>query len=191
MYVILVDNANAGLDFLAVKAITSIMNGMQPTLTFICTTADDTKALAAAIGRVVRGGDVFTFHSDLGGGKTTFVKGLAAGMGVTNTVQSPTFTISQIHKADRGLELHHFDFYRLNNDPGIVRAELAETLTQLNAVTCIEWGDVVHDVIPEAHIDVNITTPHEEDRVIGFSVPQEADHIHQALLKYRDQGKIA
>ena len=163
---------------------------MQPTLTFTCKTADDTKALAAVIGRVVRGGDVFAFHSDLGGGKTTFMKGLAVGMGVTDMVQSPTFTISQIHKAERGLELHHFDFYRLN-EPGVVRAELAESLVQPNAVTCIEWGDVVHDVIPEAHIDVTITTPNEEDRVIGFTLPHTAEHIRQALLTYKDQGKLA
>ena len=163
---------------------------MNPTLTFICKNADDTKALAKAIGEVVEGGDVIAFHSDLGGGKTTFVKGLAAGMGCTDTIQSPTFTISQIHKAERGLELHHFDFYRLN-EPGIVRAELAETITQPNSVTCVEWGDSVHDVIPESHIDVKITTPHEEDRIIEFIIPEAADHIRQALLKYKDQGKLA
>lgn len=167
------------------------MYGMQPTLTFTCKTSDETKALAEVIGRAVQGGDVFAFHSDLGGGKTTFVKGLAKGMGSTDTIQSPTFTISQIHKAERGLELHHFDFYRISNDPGIVRAELAETLTQPNAVTCIEWGDSVHDVIPDRRIDVKLTTPHEEDRVISFTIPEAAEHIRQALLKHKDQGNLA
>jgi tRNA threonylcarbamoyladenosine biosynthesis protein TsaE len=164
---------------------------VKPTITFTCKTADDTKALAAVVGAAVHGGDVFAFQSDLGGGKTTFVKGLAKGMGATDTIQSPTFTISQIHKAERGLELHHFDFYRISNDPGIVRTELAETLTMPYTVTCIEWGDSVHDVIPDRRIDVEITTPHEEDRVVAFTIPEAADHIRQALLKYKDQGKTA
>src|ERR1700738_2881383 len=89
------------------------------TFNFTCTTATDTQALAKTIGAAVKGGDVFAFKSDIGGGKTTFVKGLAVGMGVTDVVQSPTFTISQIHQAKRGLELHHFDFYRLN-DAGVM-----------------------------------------------------------------------
>ena len=78
---------------------------------FVCRSAEETKKLAATIGSVVRGGEILAFHSDLGGGKTTFVKGLAQGMGVKDIVQSPTFTLSQLHKADRGLELHHYDFY--------------------------------------------------------------------------------
>jgi tRNA threonylcarbamoyladenosine biosynthesis protein TsaE len=157
---------------------------------FVCPTVDDTKALAAVIGGVVKGGDVLTFTSDIGGGKTTFVKGLATGMGVTDLVQSPTFTISQLHKAERGLELHHFDFYRLD-DPGVVAAELAESLVQSNAVTAVEWGDVVHDALPASRIVVSITTPHDEDRVISIDCPANAEHIRQALQGYQEMGKVA
>ena len=157
---------------------------------FVCKTVDDTKALAAAMGKVLRGGDVITFQSDLGGGKTTFMKGVALGMGVTNVVQSPTFTISQLHKAERGLELHHFDFYRLD-DPGVVAAELAESLAQPNAVTAVEWGDVVHDVLPKEHIVVSLTTPHDEDRIITINCPPAADHVRMALQHYKEQGHLA
>lgn len=163
---------------------------MNPSFRFTCKTAEDTKALAAAIGRAVKGGEVIEFKSDLGGGKTTFVKGLAMGMGVTDVVQSPTFVISSLHQGERGLELHHFDFYRLN-DPGIMSAELAETLTQPNAVVAIEWGDIVHNILPKDHITISLSTPTEETRVIGIEVPKTAEHIRAALQTYKEQGNIA
>lgn len=148
---------------------------------FICRTTNDTKALGQALGRVVRGGEVIAFRSDLGGGKTTFVKGLAKGMGVTGVVQSPTFVISQIHSAERGLELHHFDFYRLN-EPGIMRAELAESLAQPNAVVAIEWDDIVHDILPKDSLRVTLRA-HKEDeaRTISIVCPSKYDYIVKTL----------
>lgn len=150
---------------------------------FTCNTAADTQRLAKTIGTAVKGGDVFAFKSDIGGGKTTFVKGLAVGMGVTDVVQSPTFTISQIHKADRGLELHHFDFYRLS-DAGVMRAELAESLAQPNAVVAIEWGDIVHDILPNDEIIITLrSTDNDETRHISIDVPADKPHIATVLKR--------
>jgi tRNA threonylcarbamoyladenosine biosynthesis protein TsaE len=137
---------------------------------FVCKTEDDTKSLAEMLGKAVKGGEVIEFHSDLGGGKTTFMKGFAVGMGVTDVVQSPTFSISQLHKAERGLELHHFDFYRLD-DPGVVRAALAESLAQNDTVVAVEWGDSVHDVLGDKVISVTITVQDDDARVITFKLP--------------------
>lgn len=156
--------------------------------TFACPAVDDTQALAAAIGGAVKGGDVIELSSDLGGGKTTFVKGLARGMGVQDVVQSPTFTISQIHRAGRGLELHHFDFYRLN-EPGVMRAELAESLAQPNAVVAIEWGDIVHDILPESRLSAHLSVPQGETRVITIKVSQE--YIAKVLYNYQHRGRFA
>lgn len=152
---------------------------------FVCKTADDTKAVAAVLGRAVKGGEVLAFHSDLGGGKTTFVKGLAEGMGSTDLIQSPTFTISQIHQAERGLELHHFDFYRLD-DPGIMRAELAESLHQNNAVVAIEWGDIVHDILPTDAIAITLhMQADDESRVITIKCTPKTEYIYKALQNYQ------
>lgn len=158
------------------------------TFTFTCITIEDTQTLAAAIGAVVKGGEVLVFHSDLGGGKTTFVKGLAKGMGVTDVVQSPTFTISQIHVASRGLELHHFDFYRLG-EAGIMSAELAESLAQSNAVVAIEWGDIVRSVLPEHYIHVTLRVQDSEARRVIIECPQSASHVIKALQNYQ-QNKV-
>lgn len=162
---------------------------MKHNFTFSCPTIADTQAVAAIIGGVVQGGDVLEFTSDLGGGKTTFVKGLGRGMGVKDVVQSPTFTLSQLHKADRGLELHHFDFYRLD-EPGVMSAELAESLNQPNVVTAIEWGDIVHNILPKNRVTINLSVAqNDETRIITINCPQE--HIAQALYNYQQNGKIA
>ncbi len=163
------------------------MAGME---TFICHSTEETKLLAGVIGRAVRGGEVFAFHSDLGGGKTTFVKGLAEGMGVTDIVQSPTFTLSQLHKAKRGLELHHFDFYRLN-DAGVMRAELAESLAQSNAVVAIEWGEIVHDILPADVIGVKLAVQDDESRAITVTCPPKYEQLCMVLQNYQQNRKIS
>jgi tRNA threonylcarbamoyladenosine biosynthesis protein TsaE len=163
-------------------------NNLPTQFTFSCPTVADTQALAAVIGEAVMGGDVLEFTSDLGGGKTTFVKGLAKGMDVQDVVQSPTFMLSQLHKAGRGLELHHFDFYRLS-EAGVMSAELAESVIQPNAVVAIEWGDIMHDVLPQHRTTISLSVPTEETRIIKISGAPE--HIARALYNYQQNGNVA
>jgi tRNA threonylcarbamoyladenosine biosynthesis protein TsaE len=164
---------------------TPTMTNMQ-TFTFTCPTIEDTQALAAVIGSAVKGGEVIELTSDLGGGKTTFMKGFAKGMGITDVVQSPTFTISLIHPAPNGLELQHFDFYRLT-EPGVMKAELAESLEQPNAVVAIEWGDIVHDILPANRITVDLTVPADETRTITITC-QDGD-VSNSLHNYQQNGQ--
>ena len=163
-------------------------NNMSAPFTFTAPTIADTQAVAEVIGRVVKGGEVVELTSDLGGGKTTFMKGFARGMGVTDVVQSPTFSLSLIHKAARGLELHHFDFYRLD-EPGVMKAELAESLAQPNAVVAIEWSDIVHDILPADRITINLSVPQDETRVIKITCQHE--YIAKALYNYQQNGHTA
>lgn len=157
-------------------------------LAFTCKTVDDTKSLARAVGEAVRGGEVLAFHSDLGGGKTAFVKGLAVGMGVEGVVQSPTFSLSQIHRGRDNLELHHYDFYRLT-DAGVMAAELAESLAQANTVVAVEWGDIVHDVLPADCIQVTLSTdPESEARTITLAIPARLNYIIEALQNYQQKA---
>jgi tRNA threonylcarbamoyladenosine biosynthesis protein TsaE len=157
---------------------------------FACKTEEDTKRLASELGKAVTGGEVLEFHSDLGGGKTTFMKGFAVGMEVTDIVQSPTFSISQLHKAGRGLELHHFDFYRLD-DPGVVRAALAESLAQNDTVVAVEWGDSVHDVLGDEVVSVTINVQDDDSRVFTIKVPAKFEHLAQALQNYQQNRTVA
>jgi len=90
--------------------------------------------------------------SDLGGGKTTFVRGLARGLGSHDKVSSPTFTLNRIYRAG-DWQIHHFDFYRLN-EPGVVAAQLEESLHDSKAITVIEWSNIVADVLPDGRLTI-------------------------------------
>jgi len=140
--------------------------------------AEATIKLGSTVGAKLRGGEIFEFVSDLGGGKTTFVRGLAEGFGSNDPVASPSFTISYVYGRPDGKELHHFDFYRLE-DPGIVASELAEVEGDENVVVAVEWGELVHNVLPDERILVSIANSSETDRVITFTYPPAFSYLFE------------
>lgn len=129
-----------------------------------------TKELAQKLGSTLKGGEVFELVGDVGAGKTTFVKGLAAGLEVDDEVQSPSFTISRVYDARDGIQLVHYDFYRLS-DPGIMANELEEMIHDPKTVTVIEWADIVEGVLPENHFRISFESPTETSRRI--TLPDE------------------
>lgn len=127
------------------------------------------------MGGRLRGGEVIVLMSDLGGGKTAFVRGLARGMGSSDHVASPTFTISREYKA-KDRTLYHFDFYRLS-EPGVVAAELEEFVDDPKAVVAIEWGEIVQGVLPDDHLQVRITRTGDNSRRIDMTYPPSLDYV--------------
>lgn len=107
---------------------------------------------------------VIELVGDVGAGKTTFTRGLAKGLGVAEAVTSPSFTISKRY-AFPGGELVHYDFYRLDN-PGIMRDELGETLSEPNSVVVVEWGGDVADLLPEHKYHLEIKLNEDGSRTI-------------------------
>lgn len=143
------------------------------------TSSDCTEQLAEQLASQLRGGEVLELISDLGGGKTTFTRGLARGLGSLETVASPTFTISRVYEAG-SLHIHHFDFYRLH-EAGIIAEELAEVLEDNQAIVVVEWADVVQDVLPTERLTITIEKTPEDSRIITFKVPKRLAHIKEAL----------
>lgn len=136
---------------------------------------DDTARLAEAIGGRLRGGEVIELISDVGGGKTTFVKSLAKGFGSSDSVASPSFTISREYvSGDK--TMHHFDFYRLN-DPGIVANELAEVVGDEHAVVVVEWADIVEDVLPVEHVTIHIKSTGDTAREFEIVYTQSLAYL--------------
>lgn len=125
---------------------------------------EETMRLALLLGKKLVGGEVFELVGDVGSGKTTFTKGLAEGLGVEDDVQSPSFTISRTYQGRDGLELHHYDFYRLS-DPGIMRYDLAESTEQSHVVTVVEWAETVADVLPQDRTTIVIA--YDEENLAG------------------------
>lgn len=112
---------------------------------------EEMNRFASQLGGYLKGGEVIELTGDVGTGKTTFTKGLAEGLGVTDDVQSPSFTISRVYKARDGLELHHYDLYRLI-EPGTIQYDVAESVNDPKVVTVIEWGETVEGVLPKDRI---------------------------------------
>lgn len=112
-------------------------------------------ALASDFAKRLKGNEVIELIGDVGAGKTTFTKGLAEGLGINETIQSPTFTISREYSFGQKQRLVHYDFYRLNQ-AGIMREELAETVNDPNALVVVEWADVTADVLPKNRVTVRL-----------------------------------
>jgi len=159
-------------------------------ITVVTSSLDETLRFGAALGAHLRGGEVLELVSDVGGGKTAFVKGLARGLAIDEVVQSPTFTISRLYHARDGLELHHFDFYRLP-EAGVVAAELAESLQQPHAIVAVEWGDVVHDVLPEVRMTVRISATTETARRFTISLPKTYEYLLDTLNEWAHPRRLA
>lgn len=121
-----------------------------------------TQLFAKLLGAQLRGGEVFELVGDVGTGKTTFVKGLASGLGVADDVQSPSFTISRLYDARDGLKLSHYDFYRLP-DAGIMSYEIAEMVADKAVVTVVEWAESVASVLPDDRIQIEFFYGANED----------------------------
>jgi tRNA threonylcarbamoyladenosine biosynthesis protein TsaE len=130
-----------------------------------------TASLAERLGALVRAGDVIGLAGPLGAGKTAFVKGLAAGLGVDpRTVVSPTFTLINEHHGGR-LPLYHVDLYRLDHVSDLTELGLEE-LVSGGGVCAIEWLDRFPDVAPTAWLQVGIAITGETSRrltVRGFA----------------------
>ncbi len=101
------------------------------------------RALAAEL----RAGEVVAIDGDLGAGKTHFVKGLAAGLGHTGEVTSPTFTLVHEYTGGR-LPLYHFDFYRLESEDEVLRIGLDDYL-ESGGIAAIEWAGKFPALLPK------------------------------------------
>lgn len=107
-------------------------------------------------------GDVFCLIGDLGVGKTVFSKGFGAGIGVDDTINSPTFTIVQVYDEGR-LPFYHFDVYRIADEDELLEIGFDE-MVDGDGVCLIEWADLIPNSLPEHYTEVRI----EKDLDQGF-----------------------
>jgi tRNA threonylcarbamoyladenosine biosynthesis protein TsaE len=115
-----------------------------------------TRRVAARLGRLVAPGDVLALIGDLGAGKTTFVTGLAGGLGIPDgvRVQSPTFTLVNEYGGGR-LPLYHVDLYRLERHADLDELGLEEYL-EGHGVCAVEWFDRFPDLRPDRYLEVRL-----------------------------------
>lgn len=125
-----------------------------------------TQALAARLATVARPGDLLCLWGDLGAGKTQFAKGFGVGLGVTDTITSPTFVLMAEY-AGR-LPLFHLDLYRLDDAREAFAGGLLDE-REATGVTLIEWPDRMWDVLPATRLDVAIDGVGDAPRTIRLS----------------------
>lgn len=121
----------------------------------ISTSEKDTFGIAKAFAGTLKGGETIVLSGELGAGKTVFVKGLAAGLGITDEIVSPTFALFNEYSGRLGL--CHFDVYRLSSGREAYEAGLTEQFGRQDCVSCIEWGENIASVLPADAIEVKIT----------------------------------
>jgi tRNA threonylcarbamoyladenosine biosynthesis protein TsaE len=148
-------------------------------LTIVSKSDKQTEDIAADIGTQLIGGEVIELVADLGGGKTTFVRGLARGIGSSDHVSSPSFTISNEYKGKK-LRLIHFDFYRLG-EAGLVENALVEFLGKPGVVVVIEWADIIKQVLPEKRLSINFRVINEESRELILTYSKSLDYLVRGL----------
>lgn len=115
----------------------------------------DTYELGKRIGETAEAGSVITLIGDLGVGKTVFTQGLAAGLGITEPVNSPTFTIVQIYEGGR-LPFYHFDVYRIGDVSEMDEIDYEDCFYG-EGVCLIEWADLISEILPEKYTRVTIS----------------------------------
>ena len=130
----------------------------------VSTSSANTEQIGHELGMRCKGGEVIELVSDLGGGKTTFVRGLAAGIGSTDAVASPSFTLSREYKA-ADKTLYHFDFYRLKDQSEAMDMGYEEYFYSGN-YCFIEWPEKIADLLPDSYTGVHIKVINAHSRQI-------------------------
>ncbi len=125
----------------------------------------ETIALGRKFAGSLRGGEVVLLCGGMGAGKTHFAKGVAKGLGVTQTVTSPTFTIHNIYEGR--LTLNHFDFYRVNVEEA-GELGLDDFFGKKGGVCLVEWGENVTSLLPKNTVKIKITALDQNTRSIEF-----------------------
>ena len=123
---------------------------------------EETHALGKRLGAEAKPGDVYTLVGDLGVGKTVFTQGIAEGLGITEPVSSPTFTIVQVYEEGR-MPFYHFDVYRIGDIEEMDEIGYEECFYG-EGVTLIEWSSLIREILPDQVIRITI----EKDLEKGF-----------------------
>ena len=123
---------------------------------------EETFELGKKIGEAAKPGQGYTLNGDLGVGKTVFTQGVAAGLGITEPVSSPTFTIVQVYEEGR-LPFYHFDVYRIGDIEEMEEIGYDDYFFG-EGICLIEWAELIRDILPEKRIEITI----EKDLTQGF-----------------------
>ena len=130
----------------------------------ITKSAAETRALGEKLAGRLQPGDVLLLEGDLGAGKSELTRGIAKGLGVAETVTSPSFTILNVYESGR-CPLYHFDWYRLESSEELYELGMDEYLGG-DGIAVVEWPGRCPDAVPESAVRIRMTAAGENERLI-------------------------
>lgn len=138
---------------------------------YITQTPDETKEIGRKLSASLKGGEIFALSGDLGAGKTTFVQGIAEGLGISTRVNSPTFIIMRTYSIKNNssiMNLLHVDLYRLENniEEELVNLGITDLWKKKENVFLIEWAEKIKDLLPKNTKWVKFEDVDEDSRKI-------------------------
>ncbi|MEW6412532.1 MAG: tRNA (adenosine(37)-N6)-threonylcarbamoyltransferase complex ATPase subunit type 1 TsaE [Candidatus Zixiibacteriota bacterium] len=146
---------------------------MQRMLNIISHSEEETLALASKLALLFKPGDVLVLTGVLGAGKTVFVRGLAAAMGIDESiVNSPSFTLVNEYQGEK--TLYHFDLYRLGDSSELYEIGWDEYLSR-DGLVVVEWGEKAAGYLPERYYQMEFGIVNETDREINISFVNGGD----------------
>jgi tRNA threonylcarbamoyladenosine biosynthesis protein TsaE len=134
----------------------------------ITTGEEETRSIGERLGRRLPDGAVVLLNGDLGAGKTTLTQGIAAGFGVEEQVQSPTFTLVAEHQGEDGRKLYHLDLYRLQDEADLESFGYEQYIDPVDGVSIIEWPERAGEWLPEAFLLIDIVIAGPSERRLRF-----------------------
>ncbi len=144
-----------------------------------------TKNLGKIFSRILLKGNIILFTGELGGGKTTFISGLAEGLGLAEKISSPSFTILNEYRVDNHTKLIHADLYRLENINEIDGIGLDDYFYNGNSIICVEWGDKIKDYIRREFLEINLNYLMDENN-LGKDTGTKRKIIFKSVSRYWD-----
>ena len=133
-------------------------------LRIISHSPEETRALGEKLAARLAPGDVVILEGELGAGKSELARGIARGLGVTDTVTSPSFTILNVYESGR-CPLYHFDWYRLESAEELFELGLEEYLGG-DGIAVVEWAERCPEALPEKTIRIRLEATGDEERRI-------------------------
>lgn len=136
----------------------------------ITKSAKDTKKLGQKVGSSLKGGEIIALSGDLGAGKTTFVQGLAVGLGIESKIISPTFILMRQHKFS-DFNFYHVDLYRLEDSvkEEVINLGLTDVWGKGNNIVVVEWAEKAKSLFPKETIWINFELLNDDERKITIS----------------------
>lgn len=131
---------------------------------FLSKSSYETNAFGRAVARFLKSGDVVLLAGEMGNGKSEIARGIAQALGVKGPVPSPSFTILNDYDY-LSLPLHHFDFYRINDEDELYESGLDEIIAS-SGISLIEWFEKAEGVIPKERLILSISKLENDDREI-------------------------